>query len=221
MKQTIQSVIIWVMGTLLIVLLFLVMVFLTIIFYPFDKKRKIVHAQCFWWADAITALNPYWDVKVSGLENIDHHKKYVVVLNHQSLADIVLMYKTKMQFKWVAKDSLFKVFCDRMLNLIVRLLFGINLKDTNCALKLAKGELIRKVNIEAKGFPTPSEIIIKLHAQGAKLGEVGITHLERKVGISKLKPIKTAINMFKFLAQQARVIDSRLFRISEDKILLN
>jgi len=109
MKQAIQSVIIWVVGITLTVLLFLVMAFLSIILYPFDRKRKIVHAQCFWWANAVTALNPYWEVKVSGLENIDRHKVYVIASNHQSLADIVLMYKTKMQFKWVAKDSLFKI----------------------------------------------------------------------------------------------------------------
>ncbi|MFH0913392.1 MAG: lysophospholipid acyltransferase family protein [Candidatus Omnitrophota bacterium] len=109
MKQAIQSVIIWAVGILLIVVLFFVMVFLFMILYPFDRKRKVVHAQCFWWTDAMTALNPYWDVKVSGLENIDHHQAYVVVSNHQSLADIVLMYKTKMQFKWVAKESLFKI----------------------------------------------------------------------------------------------------------------
>ncbi len=109
MKQTIQSVIIWVVGIALTVLLFFVMAFFSIILYPFDKKRKVVHAQCFWWTDAVTALNPYWDVKISGLNNIDHYKTYVIVSNHQSLADIVLMYKTKMQFKWVAKDSLFKI----------------------------------------------------------------------------------------------------------------
>jgi len=109
MKQAIQSVIIWVVGIALTVILFFAMAFFSIILYPFDRKRKIVHAQCFWWTDAVTALNPYWEVKVSGLENIDRHKVYVVASNHQSLADIVLMYKTKMQFKWVAKDSLFKI----------------------------------------------------------------------------------------------------------------
>ncbi len=109
MKQSIQSIIIWFVGILLTVLLFFAMSFVSIIFFPFDKKRKIAHAQCFWWTDAVTALNPYWDVKVEGLDNIDHKETYVVVSNHQSLADIVLMYKTKMQFKWVAKESLFKI----------------------------------------------------------------------------------------------------------------
>ena len=109
MKQTIQSLIIWAVGIALTILLFFVMAFFSIILYPFDRKRKIVHAQCFWWTDAVTTLNPYWEVKVSGLENINRHKTYVVVSNHQSMADIVLMFKTKMQFKWVAKDSLFKI----------------------------------------------------------------------------------------------------------------
>ena len=109
MKQSIQSVAIWAVGIVTIVVLFFVMAFLSIILYPFDMKRKIVHAQCFWWTDAVTALNPYWDVKVAGLENLDYQKTYVVVSNHQSLADIVLMYKTRMQFKWVAKESLFKI----------------------------------------------------------------------------------------------------------------
>ena len=54
-------------------------------------------------------LNPYWDVKTSGLENIDHKRTYVIISNHQSMADIVVLYQTKMQFKWVAKASLFKV----------------------------------------------------------------------------------------------------------------
>ncbi len=103
------SMLIWVAGTLLTIILYLVELFLTIILFPFDKKRKIIHAQCFWWADALIGLNPFWSLEVKGLENIDPSRVYVVVANHQSLADIIVMYKTRMQFKWVAKESLFKV----------------------------------------------------------------------------------------------------------------
>jgi 1-acyl-sn-glycerol-3-phosphate acyltransferase len=79
------------------------------ILFPFDRKRKINHRQCFWWSNALIGFNPYWRLKVKGLENIDPKKAYIVVANHQSLADIIVMYKTRMQFKWVAKESLFKV----------------------------------------------------------------------------------------------------------------
>jgi 1-acyl-sn-glycerol-3-phosphate acyltransferase len=70
---------------------------------------RFVHRQCFWWANAIIGSNPFWDVKVYGLENIDPRQTYVITANHQSLADIVVIYKTRMQFKWVAKESLFKL----------------------------------------------------------------------------------------------------------------
>lgn len=56
----------------------------------------------------LIALNPYWKVKVTGLENIDPKKTYVMVANHQSLADIVIIYQTHAYFKWVAKRELLK-----------------------------------------------------------------------------------------------------------------
>jgi 1-acyl-sn-glycerol-3-phosphate acyltransferase len=103
------SIAIWAAGSIMTVVLFIVEFILTIILFPFDKKRKVTHAQCFWWADIVIGMNPFWDLDVSGLENIDKNRSYVVIANHQSLADIVVLYKTRMQFKWVAKESLFKV----------------------------------------------------------------------------------------------------------------
>lgn len=107
--RTIISIWIWVGSILLTILLFFVVLLLTILLFPFDKKKKITHAQCFWWSDAVIGLNPFWKVKVKGLENINHKKTYVVIANHQSMADIAALYQAKMQFKWVAKASLFKV----------------------------------------------------------------------------------------------------------------
>ena len=109
MKKTILSLIIWVVISSLTILLYFAMLFFTIILYPFDKKRAIAHAQCFWWSDLVIKLNPYWTFEISGKENLDKKRTYIIVANHQSLADIVLAYQIKCQFKWVAKKSLFKV----------------------------------------------------------------------------------------------------------------
>ena len=106
--KKLQSALIWVIGTILTIILSLTMVFFSVIL-PFDKKRKVAHAQCFWWSTALIKFNPYWEISVSGLENIDKNKTYVIVANHQSLADIIIVYQTKMQFKWVAKDALFRI----------------------------------------------------------------------------------------------------------------
>jgi 1-acyl-sn-glycerol-3-phosphate acyltransferase len=109
MKKILLSIIIWAVGSLLTVILYFAMLFFTIALYPFDKKRAVTHAQCFWWSDLAIALNPYWKLQISGLDNIDKKRTYIIIANHQSLADIILAYQIKMQFKWVAKKSLFKI----------------------------------------------------------------------------------------------------------------
>ncbi len=109
MFKTFLSIGIWVYDIVLTMTLFFVVLFYWFFLYPFDKKRKVAHSQCFWWSDAVISLNPFWKLRVEGLENIDHKKTYVVIANHESMADIVVLYKTRMQFKWVAKESLFKV----------------------------------------------------------------------------------------------------------------
>lgn len=108
-KKKLLSLLIWVIITILTASLYFAMLFAAIITFPFDKKRRLAHAQCFWWSDLVITFNPYWNLKVAGMENIDSNRTYIIVANHQSLADIVAAYQTKMQFKWVAKESLFKV----------------------------------------------------------------------------------------------------------------
>ncbi|MGB2879236.1 MAG: lysophospholipid acyltransferase family protein [Candidatus Omnitrophota bacterium] len=103
------SIIIWIIGAVLAVFAFLVSLFSVITLFSFDKQRKAVHVQWFWLADAIIGLSPYWNFHVNGLENIDKQKAYVIVANHQSLADIIVMHKTRMQFKWVAKEKVYKL----------------------------------------------------------------------------------------------------------------
>jgi 1-acyl-sn-glycerol-3-phosphate acyltransferase len=100
---------IWVFGAVMTFILYLTMLFFTIALYPFDKQRSVAHAQCYWWSDILLCFNPYWKVKINGLENIDKKKTYVIVANHQSLADIIVLYQIKSQFKWVAKESLFGI----------------------------------------------------------------------------------------------------------------
>lgn len=107
--KAILSIIFWIVTAVLTLAEFVAVLIVSILTFPFDRKRKLAHAQGFWWADAIVASNPFWNVTIRGLEYINPQKAYVVVSNHQSFADIVMLYKTHMQFKWVAKESLFKV----------------------------------------------------------------------------------------------------------------
>jgi glycosyltransferase involved in cell wall biosynthesis len=118
--------------------------------------------------------------------------------------DFVTGYRMK------KKDNPLRVIADRSLNLIVRTLFSVRLRDTNCAMKLIRGDLARTLNIEARGYPTPTEITIKLLTLGAKTGEIGVRHSERLQGQSKLKFIQTSLSFFRFLFYLRKKV--RLYR---------
>lgn len=97
------------------------------------------------------------------------------------------------------KDSVLRVLADRGMNLIVRVLFQVRLRDTNCALKVVRGDVLRGLRIEARGYPTPTEICIRLASRGCRIGESGVTHRERAAGMSKLHPLRTAWSFWRFL----------------------
>ncbi len=108
-------------------------------------------------------------------------------------------YDTVTGYRMGKKDTFLRILADRFLNIIVRVLFGLKYKDTNCALKLFKGDLIRNITIEARFYPTPTEILLRLQGQGARIGEVGINHKERTGGQSHLRLIRTGWDMLLFL----------------------
>ena len=108
LKRLLATTLIWGSVSFLTFVLFLVMLLLTALTFPFDTVRRRQHSQCFWWSDAVISANRYWNVTVLGLEHINFNRACVIVANHQSLADIVMLFQTRMQFKWIAKDSLFR-----------------------------------------------------------------------------------------------------------------
>ena len=108
--------------------------------------------------------------------------------------DVVTGYRRRKQ------DNPLRVVADRVLNLIIRILFRLSLRDTNCALKLYRGDVARKLTIEARGYPTPTELLVRAQTLGYRIGETGITHLERAGGTSKLKAFRTSWHMLLFLA---------------------
>jgi 1-acyl-sn-glycerol-3-phosphate acyltransferase len=57
---------------------------------------------------AIARVNP-WRLHISGGENLDANQVYVIVSNHQSMADIPVIAHLKLDTKWLAKAELFRL----------------------------------------------------------------------------------------------------------------
>ena len=47
--------------------------------------------------------------KITGLENIDKTKSYVIVINHNAMTDILALYFLPLNFRWVSKREVFKI----------------------------------------------------------------------------------------------------------------
>jgi len=78
---------------------------------PFDRRKVILHRLTCFWGSLYTWLNPAWPVEVTGREKIDPAETYVMVANHQSLLDILVLFRLFRHFKWVSKVENFSIPC--------------------------------------------------------------------------------------------------------------
>jgi 1-acyl-sn-glycerol-3-phosphate acyltransferase len=96
-------------GIALVTILDVSLIFLISPVYLIDRTRRAGHWLASVWGRAIVLLNPFWRVTVTGRENLDPRQAYVIVSNHQSMGDIIVLYFLRIHFKWIAKESLFSV----------------------------------------------------------------------------------------------------------------
>lgn len=80
-----------------------------VVCYPFDKKRVVVHKISKWLTDIVFVFAPGMRRDVIGMENIDPKQAYVIVLNHQSMVDILSIYNLPLVFKWVSKKEVYRI----------------------------------------------------------------------------------------------------------------
>ncbi len=116
---------------------------------PFDRRRAVLHQFTCFWASLYTWFNPAWPVTVTGREHIRRDATYVMVANHQSLLDILVLFRLFVHFKWVAKIELFRIPCigwNMSLNRYVRLRRGdpesIARMMGTCAQRMAEGSSV-------------------------------------------------------------------------------
>ncbi len=91
------------------IILFPVAIVIWLVTMPFDSRRYYLHQFSCTWSNIAFWLNPLWRLKVSGKEKIDKKGTYIIVSNHQSGADILVLFTLQIHFKWVAKRALFFV----------------------------------------------------------------------------------------------------------------
>jgi hypothetical protein len=62
------------------------------------------------------------------------------------------------------------------------LFYGLRLRDVDCACKLFRREALEGLRVESDGAFFSAELLIKLHASGREIVEVGVPHHPRTAG---------------------------------------
>jgi 1-acyl-sn-glycerol-3-phosphate acyltransferase len=76
---------------------------------PFDRRLVVQHRLTSLWASLYSWTNPAWQIRITGRERIRSGIAYVMVANHQSFLDILLLFRVFAHFKWVSKAEMFRI----------------------------------------------------------------------------------------------------------------
>jgi 1-acyl-sn-glycerol-3-phosphate acyltransferase len=90
-------------------LLFPIALVIRLVTAPFDRRLVCLHRFTSFWGSLYTWGNPLWSVKTSGMENLSSVPPLVIVANHQSFVDILLLFRLRAHYKWVSKAENFRV----------------------------------------------------------------------------------------------------------------
>jgi 1-acyl-sn-glycerol-3-phosphate acyltransferase len=90
-------------------LCFVLALLIWVVTTPFDPDRRVNHLFSCVWSSLYGYAYPGWRLRVHGRRLIRPGTPYVIVANHTSSADVVLCFALFKQFKWVSKDSMFRV----------------------------------------------------------------------------------------------------------------
>jgi 1-acyl-sn-glycerol-3-phosphate acyltransferase len=109
MMRRVLSLLWWAFLVVTCILLFPVALVIWAVTAPFDRQLRVLHLFTCWWASLYSWINPAWTVRIEGRERIRPGATYVMIANHQSFADILVLFRLFAHFKWVSKVEIFRL----------------------------------------------------------------------------------------------------------------
>lgn len=79
-----------------------------VVCYPFDRGRRVVHELSRILVRTFFLVPPFWRQRIIGRELVDRRKRYVIVVNHNTVIDIPALYYLPLNFRWVSKREVFR-----------------------------------------------------------------------------------------------------------------
>jgi glycosyltransferase involved in cell wall biosynthesis len=83
-------------------------------------------------------------------------------------------------------EPLRRKFISKVYNRVIRLLFGLKVRDVNFSFKLFRRELFQQIVLYAEGSFIDAELLIETYKKGYVIREVGLNYYSRVAGVSTL-----------------------------------
>ncbi|MFL5826531.1 MAG: glycosyltransferase family 2 protein [Thermoleophilaceae bacterium] len=91
-------------------------------------------------------------------------------------------------------------------NGLVRSLYGLPIRDVDCAFKLIRREVIQSFTLRSTGAMISTELLVKCIDAGGRVAEVGVHHFPRPAGRASGANPRVVARAFRELAQLHRVL---------------
>lgn len=104
------------------------------------------------------------------------------------IADLVYLAPFTSQYDMVAgfrkqrNDPVHRTLFGKTFRLAMKVLFGVQLKDIDCAFKLMRGDLLRSLDLQSDGAMISTELMARWARAGGSLTQVGVHHYPRTAG---------------------------------------
>ena len=112
--------------------------------------------------------------------------------------DAVLGYRQARQ------DPLVRRWMGACWTLLVNLCLQVCIRDMDCAFKLVRADLLRRVDLASRGALISPEIIASLAGAGARIAQRPVRHLPRRSGKSTGGSLRVIVRAFVELARNIR-----------------
>jgi glycosyltransferase involved in cell wall biosynthesis len=105
-------------------------------------------------------------------------------------ADLVVGYRLRRSDPW------YRLVNARLYHWLIRVLFGLSVRDVDCAFKLFRRSVLAGMELRSEGALISAEFLIRARAAGHPIAEVGVHHFPRQWGAASGARLAVIARMF-------------------------
>ena len=94
-------------------------------------------------------------------------------------------------------------------NRLIRVLFGLNVRDVNFAFKLFRRSVLERISLQSEGSFIDAELLIETHKAGFRIAELPLRYFERTAGVSTLGSGSVVVKILHEMADYRRAAARR------------